>query len=427
MVERRRGGRCRGGLLLRKSLPPAGRVAGEDGGLGGALWLVLVVVAFVGGLVARPSLDDLVDADAPVTTTTTTVPPSFGKVVRDATPRVVRLDAVVCGEDAGRGVGTGFLAMDDRHVVTAAHVVDEAAAITARTTQEVRTARVVGIDRTMDLALLQLDHPIAATPFPFAAERLPEATEVLAIGYPYREPLTPTDGTIGGYDRKEVVEDKVVTGLVQTSAAINPGNSGGPLLSVDSRVVGIVVAGSDTAQGRAFAVDATKAAPVLGRWHDEPAAEAGADCPDPVVPENSVGLEPPASGLIAAEVSLALGIYFDGINHGQYHMTWQQYSERKRASVPVEVLARQLDSSRDDVHAVASIVHRDDGSVVAEVDFSSTQDAGKGPRRAPAETCTLWTNHFVLVPEAGRWVIDRIDQSASAPCESDVFPSGRSV
>lgn len=403
---------------------PARRSRKKKGGRRGVVLLVLG--AFAAGVAARPALEDAVDrvGDVRSTAASPSAARSFEAVYRAATPRVLRLDAVVCGEH-GVGVGTGFLALDDRHVATAAHVVDSAVAITARTTEEVRTAKVVGIDRARDLALLELDRPVAAEPFGFVSERVPEATEVMAVGYPYREALSPTRGSVSGYDRKELIGGDVVTGLVQTSAAINPGNSGGPLVELGGEVVGVVIASSEYAQGLAYAVDATAAAPVLAGWHASPAPPEQADCPDPVVPEDSVGLRPPVSGRTAAEVALALGIYFDGINHGQYHLTWQQYSARKRATVSVDVLARELASSRDDDLYVASVTQRGDGSVVAEVDFSSTQDAGKGPR--PGETCSLWTNDFVLVQESGRWVIDRVDGARSVPCEEGAFPSGRPV
>lgn len=402
--------------------PPARRRKRRKGSRRGVVLLVLG--AFAAGVAARPALEDAVDrvGDTRTTSASPVAPAGFEGVYRSATPRVLRLDAVVCGEQ-GAGVGTGFLVLDARHVATAAHVVDSAVAITARTTQEVRTAEVVGIDRARDLALLELDQPLAAEPFAFVPERVPEATEVMAVGYPYGEPLSPTRGSVSGYDRKELIGGEVVTGLVQTSAAINPGNSGGPLVEVGGKVVGVVIASTEYAQGLAYAVDARTAAPLLAGWRDAPAPPEPADCPDPVVPADSVGLRPPVSGRTAAEVALALGIYFDGINHGQYHLTWQQYSARKRAAVSVDVLAEQLASSRDEDLHVASVTQRADGSVVAEVDFSSTQEAARGPR--PGETCTLWTNDFVLVHESGRWVIDRVDASRSVPCEEGAFPSGR--
>ena len=252
----------------RPQRPPAGRKAprpaprrragrrrkGARRGLVLVLVLVLVAAAFAGGVVARPALEDAFDrVRGGSAAATASAAPGFQAVYRHAAPGVLRLDAVVCGELGGRGVGTGFLALDARHVVTAAHVVDSAVAITARSTEEVRTAEVVGMDRARDLALLRLDRALPVEPAAFVAERVPEATEVLAVGYPHREPLSPTRGTVSGYDRKELIAGQVVTGLVQTSAAINPGNSGGPLLDEDGRVVGVVIAGSELAQGLAYA------------------------------------------------------------------------------------------------------------------------------------------------------------------------------
>lgn len=65
----------------------------------------------------------------------------------------LRLDAVVCGELGGRGRRTGFLALDARHVVTAAPCRRLGGRHHPRSTEEVRTAEVVGMDRARDLAL----------------------------------------------------------------------------------------------------------------------------------------------------------------------------------------------------------------------------------------------------------------------------------
>ena len=72
---------------------------------------------------------------------------------------VVRLEADTCYGDS---VGTGFL-IDENHVVTVAHVVDEAQEIIAYVNDEIAIAEVVAIDLDRDLALLRTDIPVAPT------------------------------------------------------------------------------------------------------------------------------------------------------------------------------------------------------------------------------------------------------------------------
>jgi S1-C subfamily serine protease len=56
-----------------------------------------------------------------------------------------------------------------------------------------------------------------------------------------------------------------MTGLLQTDAAINEGDSGGPLLDMRGRVVGIITAGSGSAQGLGFAVPIDAAAELIAQ------------------------------------------------------------------------------------------------------------------------------------------------------------------
>ena len=68
----------------------------------------------------------------------------------------------------------------------------------------------------------------------------------IAIGSPYGYLLadsqpTVTVGVISALNRdiRNVDQDRVYLGMIQTDAAINPGNSGGPLVNLDGEVIGI--------------------------------------------------------------------------------------------------------------------------------------------------------------------------------------------
>ncbi len=139
-------------------------------------------------------------------------------------------------------VGSGVIISTDGLIVTNAHVVGEAQEALVRfadgTTQ---TARLVGMDRETDLALLQLSEAdrIALTPLPFAPDDSYAVGDiVLAVGHPFGVGQTVTMGIISALDRTELGLSTFEQ-FIQTDAAINPGNSGGALIDTSGRLVGI--------------------------------------------------------------------------------------------------------------------------------------------------------------------------------------------
>jgi hypothetical protein len=119
-------------------------------------------------------------------------------------------------------------------------------------------ARVVKIDPTFDLALLQLSTPPQnLQPIKFASESdIQIGADVHAIGHPTGKAWTYTKGFISQY--RKGFEWKTDEGLhkanvIQTQTPINPGNSGGPLITDDGKLVG-VNSFKSTGEGLNFAV-----------------------------------------------------------------------------------------------------------------------------------------------------------------------------
>lgn len=196
---------------------------------------------------------------------------------------IIRIQTTTCD---GEWVGTGFL-VGPRQIATVEHVVDGAAAIVLkRRGQTIGAAKVVGEDPTRDLALLETKKPIGGYEFTLAARSPRLAESVVALGFPLGLPLTVTQGSVSGLERKIPIESVVRRQLVQTDAALNPGNSGGPLLATDTgQVIGLVDLGTE-AQGTSFAVSAAVAQPLLQAWRVAPQP----------VPSESCGGLPLASG-----------------------------------------------------------------------------------------------------------------------------------
>ena len=136
------------------------------------------------------------------------------------------------------GIGSGFIVSSDGYVLTNAHVVADASEVTVKLTDRREfVAKVVGVDKRSDVALIK----IAATGLPTVrfgdSSRLKPGQWVVAIGSPFGFANSVTAGVVSAIARP--VDEGGYVPFIQTDAAINPGNSGGPLFNVDGEVIGI--------------------------------------------------------------------------------------------------------------------------------------------------------------------------------------------
>lgn len=106
-------------------------------------------------------------------------------------------------------------------------------------------ARVVGLGRELDLALLKVEaEGLAAVPVG-DSDSLRVGEMVFAIGHPWGMTGTVTAGVVSGVDERPGGAGGAAGGpgggarYVQSDVALAPGNSGGPLLNARGRVVGI--------------------------------------------------------------------------------------------------------------------------------------------------------------------------------------------
>jgi serine protease Do len=147
-----------------------------------------------------------------------------------------------------QSLGSGFIVSEMGHILTNEHVVRDGEKITV-SLEDGREleATLLGSDRTMDLAVLQVeadDLPVA----PIGTSRgLMIGEWVIAIGNPFGYLLddtqpTVTVGVISAVDRDiklAKLDDVIYADMIQTDASINPGNSGGPLVNSRGEVIGV--------------------------------------------------------------------------------------------------------------------------------------------------------------------------------------------
>jgi len=178
-------------------------------------------------------------------------------VASAVSPAVVTIQAQ--GASSG-STGSGVIYDAQGDIVTNYHVISSV--LTGGQIQvtladgRLYAARVVGHDKTTDLAVIRLDNPPEdLTVARFAtSSTLQVGAPVMAIGAPLGLSNTVTTGIVSALnrpvevsmdedstsqDQTQASSDLVITNAIQIDASINPGNSGGPLFDATGAVVGI--------------------------------------------------------------------------------------------------------------------------------------------------------------------------------------------
>jgi serine protease Do len=173
------------------------------------------------------------------------------------------------------GQGSGFIIDAAGYVLTNEHVVRDAAEVNVRLADDREfTAKVVGRDPKLDLALLELqgakDLPTGTLG---SSERLRVGKPVVAIGNPFGLGHTVTSGIVSAKDR--TIGAGPYDDFIQTDASINPGNSGGPLLDGHGEVVGMNTAIRAGASGIGFAIPVDAIKEVLPQLREKGHVERG--------------------------------------------------------------------------------------------------------------------------------------------------------
>ena len=168
-----------------------------------------------------------------------------------------------------QGQGSGFILDKSGHILTNFHVVEGAnRGIEVQLSNKHRySAKVVGTDKTHDLALLQIDAKELQPVTLADSSQLSVGQKVFAIGNPFGLTGTMTRGIISSIRQVRGAEGAPIEDAIQTDAAINPGNSGGPLLNSKGEVIGIntMIAsnGAEQSSGIGFAIPINTAKAVL--------------------------------------------------------------------------------------------------------------------------------------------------------------------
>ena len=247
-----------------EAVGPTVIVTKKGPGWGALLGAMLVTVGLTLGALfyVRPAL---LRASTPTNLnggTVATVPASsdatdWTAVASAVSPAVVTIQAQ--GASSG-STGSGVIYDAQGDIVTNYHVISSV--LTGGQIQvtladgRLYAARVVGHDKTTDLAVIRLDNPpedLTVARFT-TSSTLQVGAPVMAIGAPLGLSNTVTTGIVSALnrpvevsmdedstsqDQTQASSDLVITNAIQIDASINPGNSGGPLFDATGAVIGI--------------------------------------------------------------------------------------------------------------------------------------------------------------------------------------------
>lgn len=163
-------------------------------------------------------------------------------------------------------LGSGFVISKDGYIVTNVHVIDDAKEIVVSLADGLEyKARVVGVDKKTDLALLKIS-PVKDLKFvSFASpDRSRIGDWVIVVGNPFGFGGSVSVGIISAISRD--IGSNQFDGLIQTDAAVNQGNSGGPMFNLKGEVIGVnsvIYSPSGNSVGIGFAIPANVASSVI--------------------------------------------------------------------------------------------------------------------------------------------------------------------
>jgi len=208
---------------------------------------------------------------------------SFEDLVAKVSPAVVQVLVTGIGPVDGnrnntalfarqQGIGSGVIVDPNGYIMTNAHVVENAQRIRVLLPlppgdspldiapagkRHIVDAKLIGVHKESDLALLKIDgKDLPTLPLGYT-RRIRQGQLVFAIGSPEGLQNSVTMGVISAVARQADPTKPMV--YVQTDAPINPGNSGGPLVDMDGYVVGIntfILSEGGGSEGLGFAIPA---------------------------------------------------------------------------------------------------------------------------------------------------------------------------
>lgn len=167
-------------------------------------------------------------------------------------------------------LGSGFVISNDGYVITNNHVIEDADEIRIEFRDGLELeAKVVGVDKNIDIALLKVEHDVDLPFVKFGNSDISKVGDwVMAVGNPLGQGFSVSVGIISARNREL---SGAYDDYIQTDAAINRGNSGGPLFNMEGEVVGVntaILSPNGGSIGIGFSMSSNVVAPVVDQLRE---------------------------------------------------------------------------------------------------------------------------------------------------------------
>jgi S1-C subfamily serine protease len=211
---------------------------------------------------------------------------STSQIAAQVDPGVVDIVSTL-GYQNGTAAGTGMVLTSTGEVLTNNHVIDGATSIKVTDVGNGRTytAKVVGYDKTQDVAVLQLTGASGLKTVSLSSASAQTGQTVVALGNAGGKGGTPSvaTGKVTAVNQAITASDasagtsEQLSGLTRTNANIQPGDSGGPLVNSYGQIIGMNTAASSSisttgfqgqngqAQTQAFAIPISQATSIASQ------------------------------------------------------------------------------------------------------------------------------------------------------------------
>jgi S1-C subfamily serine protease len=214
---------------------------------------VIAAVAAV-GLVAGGAGYHLVSAGSTPSPAASTTALTTSQIANKVDPGLVDIVSTL-GDQNAEAAGTGMVVTSSGEVLTNNHVIDGATSIKATDIGNGRTytAKVVGYDKSDDVAVIQLQGASGLTTVSFGdSSQVAVGQSVVALGNAGGKGGTPSvaTGTVTALNQSITAGDEGsgssenLTGMIESNANIQPGDSGGSLVNSAGQVIAIDTAAS---------------------------------------------------------------------------------------------------------------------------------------------------------------------------------------
>jgi S1-C subfamily serine protease len=256
-----------------------GEYADQANGRGRRSWRHHALIAGASVAAAGMVVAGLAATDATAATALTTP-----QIAAKVDPGIVDI-VTTLGYQSGKAAGTGMVLTSTGEVLTNNHVINGATSIKATDIGNGRTytAKVVGYDKSRDVAVLQLQNASGLQTVSLSSAGPQAGQKVVALGNALGKGGTPSvvSGRITGLGQSITASDQGaadaerLTGMIGHNAPIQPGDSGGPLVNTEGEVIGMNTAASDSSSSgipsqsgqaqtatQAFAIPITRASSI---------------------------------------------------------------------------------------------------------------------------------------------------------------------